>query len=419
MAGAGSVTVEFQSTPPRGRRLRSATIPVSVVSIHASAREATTRSATPSRAATFQSTPPRGRRPDFPDAARRYLEFQSTPPRGRRPGRHRRGLRARAVSIHASAREATQPADAVVGARGGFQSTPPRGRRPSWSTRPSRSSSRFNPRLRAGGDVAGRDGYQPPGDVSIHASAREATIRTRECSAPWLFQSTPPRGRRRPGTSRACRRRSFNPRLRAGGDARDEPTPTDAPVSIHASAREATVPVQHAGVPSLFQSTPPRGRRPIDFCDHVPGIAFQSTPPRGRRPAPGCEVQALTTFQSTPPRGRRPTPTTATSRGGKFQSTPPRGRRPGRSTLQIGPDMVSIHASAREATRLLAAVREAMDVSIHASAREATVSALDEHLAVYVSIHASAREATASRCISTMDWVFQSTPPRGRRPRPS
>ena len=56
-----------------------------------------------------------------------------------------------------------------------------------------------------------------------------------------MFQSTPPRGRRRKDGGGLMKMESFNPRLREGGD---EPCDDDLPqgiyVSIHASAREAT-----------------------------------------------------------------------------------------------------------------------------------------------------------------------------------
>jgi len=167
----------FQSTPPRGRRL----FPLSG----------------PSSTGKFQSTPPRGRRHgemgretedrcfnprlreggDAPGetAVRRVPKFQSTPPRGRRRGPAGYKLCQGFVSIHASAREATQPADPDAVQRFMFQSTPPRGRR------------HTDPQL-----------WTYLANVSIHASAREATRKTNRPAAIAVFQSTPPRGRRRP-----------------------------------------------------------------------------------------------------------------------------------------------------------------------------------------------------------------------------
>ncbi len=209
---------EFQSTPPRGRRRAggSGAGRIKVVSIHASAREATSAGPDGGRRQSFQSTPPRGRRRPSPDGcALHAVSIHASAREATRvsAGRHRR-LR---VSIHASAREATSADLLVV------------------FPRPC-----FNPRLRAGGD--------------FHFRATAASG--------WLFQSTPPRGRRQrqqlktswrehvsihasareatqyfpAGESGSC----FNPRLRAGGDMILDGDCMDGLVSIHASAREAT-----------------------------------------------------------------------------------------------------------------------------------------------------------------------------------
>ena len=421
-----SVVLLFQSTPPRGRRLALDVLvaaPASV-SIHASAREATSprrprrcssqrfnprlRAGGDCAPATmlalgsvkFQSTPPRGRRHVCPGLERVGLVFQSTPPRGRRLGlRRERALLPLVVSIHASAREATDGERVVTIDHRAFQSTPPRGRRlgpPSTLTPNGRG---FNPRLRAGGDRAARRGavaviaFQstPPRGrrrapdrrplatrrVSIHASAREATRLDREQRRPGTsfnprlraggdhtaasvdpgtcaFQSTPPRGRRRPageasdvqplrfqstpprgrrpgterqrpsqplevsihasareatraGDRRTLAHRRFNPRLRAGGDPRlDASSDRTSRVSIHASAREATGVAPTCAAPDAFQSTPPRGRRPAATRPPSAARGFQSTPPRGRRPVARAGRTTAGEFQSTPPRGRRP-----------------------------------------------------------------------------------------------------------------
>ena len=121
----------------------------------------------------------------------------------------------------------------------------------------------FNPRLREGGDeklcwLAGME------DVSIHASAKEATV-------PRRIQAVP----------QAC----FNPRLREGGDYWER-TPFRTP--------------HH-----MFQSTPPRRRRHFGRIKSLLLYTFQSTPPRRRR---HCWIQShnyTQWFQSTPPRRRR------------------------------------------------------------------------------------------------------------------
>ena len=143
------------------------------------------------------------------------------------------------VSIHASTREATEALRKAGKDEDEFQSTPPRGRRPG---RPKTNSKPpcFNPRLHAGGDTqllpSGRRG-----DVSIHASTREATLLPVLIPAGVeLFQSTPPRGRRLNTYLTLISHTCFNPRLHAGGDL---------------NGREYRWDV------ALFQSTPPRGRR--------------------------------------------------------------------------------------------------------------------------------------------------------------
>ncbi len=145
--------------------------------------------------------------------------------------------------------------------------------------------------------------------------------------------------------------RGFNPRLRTGGD----PTRTK-----HNYQR-----------PSLFQSTPPHGRR-RRLLAFIGGYAvFQSTPPHGRRHTCDCcgkqsnsfnprlrtggdvpwsavmtNVQCfnprlrtggdaytasqptlLCRFQSTPPHGRRHRRRARLHGSKMFQSTPPHGRR--------------------------------------------------------------------------------------------
>ena len=148
------------------------------------------------------------------------MMFQSTPPHGRRLRREYASYAAVRVSIHASAREATPLSGAYKEDGVGFN---PRlrtgGDRPHWPAygRPGRC---FNPRLRTGGDSANYTQTSAFLQVSIHASAREATAgEVYRDEGPFEFQSTPPHGRR-PGLGVSYR--------------------LDTLVSIHASAREAT-----------------------------------------------------------------------------------------------------------------------------------------------------------------------------------
>ena len=214
----------------------------------------------------------------------RKSSFQSTPPRGRRLFCRVVAVIGDAVSIHASAWEATRPDQLRIGSihvsihASAWEATGLRAlfakiwtvsiHASAWEAtemaRPRTSSDvGFNPRLRVGGD-----GWPMTG-----RAARPK------------FQSTPPRGRRRYPGRHACHLPCFNPRLRVGGD-----TPGMEPLYCW----------------GRFQSTPPRGRRPGILEIKAPRIGFQSTPPRGRRHLPSADIRAPMKFQSTPPRGRRP-----------------------------------------------------------------------------------------------------------------
>mgnify|MGYP006994312047 CR=1 FL=1 len=146
--------------------------------------------------------------------------------------------------------------------------------------------------------------------------------------------------------------------------------------------------------PSEFQSTPPHGRRLEDFITGGPDGLFQSTPPHGRRQAAWA----------------------AGVRGQKFQSTPPHGRRPGPGCKAEQGGNVSIHASAREATRNVWKSSTAMscfnprlrtggDV---ASRRE------EEAHACFNPRLRTGGDALRSAATPRTHW-FQSTPPHGRR----
>ena len=155
-------------------------------------------------------------------------------------------------------------------------------------TTTARGTTGFNPRLRTGGDHDGQVHFWASGAVSIHASAREAT-RARKRRKTERIVSIHASAREATGLkaarlvqvivsihasareatpASACAPQghgSFNPRLRTGGDSPPVvAVVTLRPVSIHASAREATG-MTHVGAffLSLFQSTPPHGRRPL------------------------------------------------------------------------------------------------------------------------------------------------------------
>ena len=212
-------------------------------------------------------------------------------------------------------------------------------------------------------------------------------------------------------------------------------------VSIHASAREATLSGPRARLTETV-SIHASAREATLFlpCNDGHTCCFN---PRLRTGGDGMSLFVLfgmNLFQSTPPHGRRLLTINLWSYSMKVSihasaREATRQYRRARGRVQT----VSIHASAREATP-----RATMDilypscVSIHASAREATNADQSRLADTHVSIHASAREATSGKapkkrsmdCFNprlrtggdamlrqsrgTVD-VFQSTPPHGRR----
>ena len=168
------------------------------------------------------------------------MVFQSTPPRR---GRLRPGV----MEVRQSM----------------FQSTPPRRGRPleAVGTQPQRMFQSTPPRR--GRRVRHRDDHDAY-EVSIHAPAKGATCADQR---------------------QMLRDRRFNPRPRAGGDAwplRTRGSPSH--VSIHAPARGRQS--MRARLPSARVSihAPARGRRLVDQMLEHRHIEFQSTPPRGGRP---------------------------------------------------------------------------------------------------------------------------------------
>ena len=253
-----------------------------------------------------------------------------------------------------------------------FLSTPPRGRRPQAAPTRRRPAC-FYPRLRAGGDC-----ISPP------------LCPRRECFYPRL---------RAGGDARSIgsgeHAESFYPRLRAGGD----------PV-VPARARRA----------ARFLSTPPRGRRQasVPARSGQPRVSIHASAREATRRQ--VEVEHARGFLSTPPRGRRPNSSYQAVNNFVFLSTPPRGRRPQLALRLCSVHLVSIHASAREATSCHHGTRCVRSVSIHASAREATPHlAAQLRLARFRSKPPRGRRRGGGRH-RRRDVQFLSTPPRGRRP---
>ena len=280
------------------------------------------------------------------------------------------------VSIHAPARGATEGARPPPLCINVSIHAPARGATFLAGSSASSSSS-FNPRARAGRDVLAQLDVAPvtvsihapargatrheddsvqDSIVSIHAPARGATYymdeasvyRTVSIHAPARgatgisevqevhegFQSTRPRGARRRRTRPFERWRCFNPRARAGRDGVLRVLMLVVHVSIHAPARGATEPGErYHPVPTVSIHAPARGATQVHNAISV-YFKFQSTRPRGARPASEAGLDRILKFQSTRPRGARPVGD--------------------RSERHLHP--VSIHAPARGATELQAAI---------------------------------------------------------------
>ncbi len=122
-------------------------------------------------------------------------------------------------------------------------------------------------------------------------------------------------------------------------------------VSIHASAWEATAsPLSCPASLKRFQSTPPHGRRPFSHASSRTRRVFQSTPPHGRRPDTARTPLRYAGFNPRLRTGGDLPLASSSLLASMFQSTPPHGRRPLRAVRCSPAPAVSIHASAREAT---------------------------------------------------------------------
>ena len=260
--------------------------------------------------------------------------------------------------------------------------------------------------------------------VSIHAPTRGATLLFFSIlHVLSRFQSTRPRGARLSSAMQARRLKSVSIHAPTRGATPIMTAPAGGynAVSIHAPTRGATVPSYckfqhhqgfnpraHAGrdlcfwltitEPGAFQSTRPRGARPVFF--NLPFAQFPVSihaPTRGAtmmRKSRGCRLKSVSIHAPTrgatsgfkldreqsdvsihaPTRGA----TWSTSRNGaerEFQSTRPRGARRRVVTGQVQFTDVSIHAPTRGATSDQQQTTSARSVSIHAPTRGATRTA--------------------------------------------
>ena len=99
-------------------------------------------------------------------------------------------------------------------------------------------------------------------------------------------------------------------------------------VSIHVPAWGATTEFLAMRLPTMFQSTLPRGERLTTTQTIYLRYLFQSTLPRGERLYYEKTYGMQDKFQSTLPRGERHLRQICSKARGLFQSTLPRGERP-------------------------------------------------------------------------------------------
>jgi len=97
-----------------------------------------------------------------------------------------------------------------------------------------------------------------------------------------MFQSTRPRGARQKHSNQYQYILSFNPRARAGRDPTQQAQALPLRVSIHAPARGATPTASPPAPAPSFQSTRPRGARPMTFVTEKDSTGFNPRARAGR-----------------------------------------------------------------------------------------------------------------------------------------
>ena len=188
-----------------------------------------------------------------------------------------------------------------------FQSTLPRGERHNFVLCNIIVLTRFNPRSRAGSDVA----------VYVRTVSKI------------VFQSTLPRGERLTPLFYTDYRKKFQSTLPRGERLFNKQVSEERmTVSIHAPARGATPAcIGDAAQNCRFN---PRSRAGSDYLKQSTIFIhawFQSTLPRGERHVSNHPSTKLEEFQSTLPRGERHLTLVRREKWNMFQSTLPRGER--------------------------------------------------------------------------------------------
>ena len=212
--------------------------------------------------------------------------------------------------------------------------------------------------------------------ISIHAPARGATA---------------------PAAEAAPAKHNFNPRSREGSDK-------------CGGLMAASTP--------LFQSTLPRGERPCRYRRSAVHAGFQSTLPRGERHLTAQEFDTVMAISIHAPARGATAITVSNSCAVRYFN--PRSREGSDSFLfpAVQGCTISIHAPARGATLICAIVARFTLISIHAPARGATITdaAQAERVGYF---NPRSREGSDNLHHPAMPAhkIFQSTLPRGERPR--
>ena len=220
----------------------------------------------------FQSTPPRGKRLGRASALPRWRPTGFNPrPRAGSDGRVRPAAHQRRVSIHAPARESDRP--------------PPRRR--------CRRRRRFNPRPRAGSDRRARP-WRASRSTRFNPRPRagsDTRSRLVSSSSPWSFNPRPRAGSDATISSSWNPTASFNPRPRAGSDMRDRfvfiRTGGHGFQSTPPRGKRLRDRQGNQRLRIWFQSTPPRGKRRAHQQAYRRRIVSIHAPAReATRPAP-------------------------------------------------------------------------------------------------------------------------------------
>ena len=190
----------------------------------------------------FQSTLPRGERPCTLILTEETVVFQSTLPRGERLCCVSYIFVSLRISIHAPARGATMDRFVNISI-----------------------FSNFNPRSREGSDQNVCSFLYMLHNISIHAPARGATTTTiKHDGSEAISIHAPARGATIANRNAESNVGNFNPRSREGSDKQIAIEFSSVGISIHAPARGATESERSRFITQLlFQSTLPRGERPL------------------------------------------------------------------------------------------------------------------------------------------------------------